>query len=80
MGLVKRLAALAAVAEVARRFAHKNPDKASQLVDSAAAFLDKQTKGKYSAQIRSVADRAKSVAGIRPTVPGPGSSPSHPTP
>lgn len=64
MALMKRLVALAGAAEVARRYARKNPDKASKLLDQAAAFIDKQTKGKYSAQIRSVADKAKSAAGI----------------
>jgi MT0933-like antitoxin protein len=73
MPLFKRLAMLATAAEAARRYAKSNPDKAAKYLDQAAAFVDKQTKGKYSGQIRGVADKAKSFAGIRPT-PGRGAA------
>jgi hypothetical protein len=64
MPLFKKLATLATAAEVARRYAMKNPDKASKFVDQAAKFVDKQTKGKYSGQISGVARKAKGAAGI----------------
>lgn len=67
--LVRRLALLAGAAEAARRYAQKNPDKAGKLVDQAAQFIDKQTKGKYHGQIDGVARQAKSAAGI-PGGPG----------
>ncbi len=60
MPKLKNLAALAAAVEAARRYARSNPDKAAKYVDQAAAFLDKQTKGKYSGQIDGVADKVKS--------------------
>ena len=67
MPLIRRLAMLATAAEAARRYAKSNPDKAAKYLDQAAAFVDKQTKGKYSGQIRGAADKAKSAAGIRAT-------------
>jgi|SRR5687768_4932932 len=73
MPLFKRLAMLAAAAEAARRYAKSNPDKASKYLDQAAEFADKQTKGKYSGQIRGAADKAKGLAGIRQT-PGHGAT------
>jgi MT0933-like antitoxin protein len=73
MPLFKRLALLATAAEAARRYAKSNPDKAAKYLDQAAAFVDKQTKGKYSGQIRGAADKAKGLAGIRQT-PGHGAT------
>jgi alkylation response protein AidB-like acyl-CoA dehydrogenase len=73
MALMRRLAVLATAAEAARRYARNNPDKAAKYLDQAAAFVDKQTKGKYSGQIRGVADKAKNVAGIR-SMPGQGAT------
>jgi hypothetical protein len=64
MATLKKLAALAAAAEAARRYARKNPDKASKLVDQAAGFIDKQTKGKYTRHIDGAARTAKGAAGI----------------
>jgi alkylation response protein AidB-like acyl-CoA dehydrogenase len=72
MSMFRKLATLATAAEVARRYAKKNPDQASKYVDQAAQFLDKQTKGKYSGQISGVASKAKNVAGIKG--PGPGAT------
>jgi hypothetical protein len=71
MPLFRRLAVLATAAEAARRYAKSNPDKAGRIVDQAAQFVDKQTKGRYSGQIRGAADSAKRAAGIRPTGHGP---------
>jgi len=71
MPLFRKLATLATVAEVARRYAKSNPDQAAKFVDQAAQFVDKQTKGKYSGQISGAAQKAKSLAGIRKT-PGAG--------
>jgi hypothetical protein len=76
MALIKRLALLATAAEAARRYAKSNPDKASKYLDQAASFVDKQTKGKYSGQIRGAADKAKGIAGIRQT-PGYGATGSN---
>lgn len=67
--LGRKLALLAAAAEAARRYAHKNPDKAGKLLDQAAGFVDKQTKGRYSGQIDGVARKAKDLAGV-PSTPG----------
>ena len=64
MPKLKNLAALAAAIEAARRYARSNPDKAAKYLDQAAAFLDKQTKGKYSAKIDGVAQQVKGVAGL----------------
>jgi MT0933-like antitoxin protein len=73
MPLMRRLALLATAAEAARRYAKSNPDKAAKYLDQAAAFVDKQTKGKYSGQIHGAADKAKGFAGIRQT-PGHGAT------
>jgi hypothetical protein len=62
--LMRRLATLATAAEAARRYAKKNPDQAARYLDQAAAFVDKQTKGKYSAKIDGVASKVKNVAGV----------------
>ena len=67
MPKLKNLAALAAAVEAGRRYARKNPDKAGKYVDQAAAFVDKQTKGKYSGQIHGVIGKVKSAAGLPPT-------------
>jgi hypothetical protein len=69
MALFKRLTVLAGAAEAARRYARKNPDKAGKYLDQAAAFVDKQTKGKYSNQIRGAATKAKGAAGIHDSGP-----------
>lgn len=73
MSMFRKLAAVATAAEAARRYAKSNPDKAAKIVDQAAQFVDKQTKGKYSGQIHGFASKAKSVAGIRQA---PGQSPT----
>jgi hypothetical protein len=67
--LVRRLALLAAAAAAARQYAQKNPDQAGKMVDQAADFVDKQTKGRYRSQIDGVARTAKGAAGI-PHTPG----------
>jgi hypothetical protein len=73
MPLFRRLATLATAAEAARRYAKKNPDKAGKVLDQAAAFVDKQTKGKYRSQIDGATRKAKGVAGI-PQTPGHGAA------
>jgi antitoxin protein of toxin-antitoxin system len=67
MPMLRKLATIATAAEAARRYAKKNPDKAAQYLDQAAAFVDKQTKGRYTAQIDGVAQKVKGVAGVRST-------------
>jgi hypothetical protein len=64
MPKIKNLAALAAAVEAGRRYARNNPDKAGGYVDKAAAFVDKQTKGKYSGQIDGVVSKVKGAAGL----------------
>jgi hypothetical protein len=64
MPKLKNLAALAAAIEAARRYARSNPDKAAKYLDQAAAFIDKQTKGKYSSKIDGVAQQVKGAAGL----------------
>lgn len=71
MPLFRRLATLATAAEAARRYAKSNPDKAGKMLDQAAAFVDKQTKGKYAGQINGAAQKVKGAAGI-PVTPGHG--------
>lgn len=66
MPLIRKLATLAATAEAARRYAKKNPEKAGRMLDQAAAFVDKQTKGKFRTQIEGAKRTAKGAAGIRP--------------
>ncbi|MGE3287807.1 MAG: antitoxin [Pseudonocardia sp.] len=63
--LVRNLALLAGAAAAARRYAQKNPDQAGKLVDQAAGFVDKQTKGRYRSQIEGAARTAKGAAGIQ---------------
>lgn len=74
----KKIAALGAAAEAARRFARKNPEKTQAYLDKAASFADSKTKGKYSSQIRSATDKAGDAAlGRTPgqnDVPGEGRS------
>ena len=64
MPKLKNLAVLAAAVEAGRRYAKSNPDKAGRYVDQAAAFVDKQTKGKYSGQIHGAADKVKGATGL----------------
>jgi hypothetical protein len=70
MPKMKNLAALAAAVQAGRSYARNNPDKAGRYVDQAAAFLDKQTKGRYSGQIGGVVDKVKNAAGLPRTSPG----------
>ncbi len=71
MALFTRLATLATAAEAARRYARNNPDKTGKILDRAAAFVDKQTKGRYRSRIDDAARKAKSAAGV-PRTPGHG--------
>jgi hypothetical protein len=64
MPKLKNLAVLAAAVEAGRRYARSNPDKAGRYVDQAAAFVDKQTKGKYSGQIDGVVTKVRGAAGL----------------
>jgi hypothetical protein len=70
MPKMKNLAALAAAVQAGRQYARNNPDKAGRYVDQAAAFLDKQTKGRYSGQIGGVVNKVKNAAGLPRTSPG----------
>ncbi|SHL45034.1 MT0933-like antitoxin protein [Pseudonocardia thermophila] len=68
MPKLRNLAVLVTAAEAARRYARSNPEQAGKYLDQAAAFIDKQTKGKYSAKISDITSKVKGVAGI-PTTP-----------
>jgi len=67
MPKLKNLAALAAAIEAARRYARSNPDKAAKYLDQAAAFVDKQTKGKYTTKVDGVVKQVKGAAGLPQT-------------
>lgn len=64
MSLFRRLTVLAGAVEAARRYARSHPDQAGKALDSAAQFVDKQTKGRYTNQIAGAARKAKDAAGI----------------
>jgi hypothetical protein len=68
MPKLRKLAVLATAAEAARRYARSNPEQAGKYLDQAAAFIDKQTKGKFSDKITGATRSVKGVAGI-PTAP-----------
>ena len=68
----RKIAALGAAADAARRFARKDPQKTQSYLDKAAGFADRQTKGKYTRQIRSVSDKAGQAALGDEGRPGPG--------
>jgi hypothetical protein len=67
--LFRKLTVLAGAAEVARRYAKKNPEKVSRMAENAGRFVDKQTKGKYHYQIRNVVQKVQRQpgAGDQPT-------------
>ena len=68
----RKIAALGAAADAARRFARKDPEKTRSYLDKAAGFADRQTKGKYTSQIRSVSEKAGQAALGDEGRPGPG--------
>lgn len=84
MALLRRLAALGAAAEAARRYAQKNPDRVRELAGKAAKFADQQTKGKYTGQIDTAVRKAAGVAGIAEPAPvspsGPAAASGTPAP
>ncbi|HEY2204591.1 MAG TPA: antitoxin [Pseudonocardia sp.] len=72
MSLIRRLAAVGAAAEAARRYARSNPDKARQFADKAARFADDKTKGKYSGQIHQAKRKIADLGGFAdPAAPVP---------
>lgn len=91
---IRRVAALAGVAEMARQWVRKNPGKAEQYIDKATSTVDKRTGGKYSDKLSGAGKAAKGAVGKESarggaggqTVPGAttsgstGSTPSGPTP
>jgi hypothetical protein len=66
MALLRKLAALAGTAEVARRYAKKNPEKVNKLADQAGQFVDKRTKGKYHSHIDGAVRKVRQVTGDTP--------------
>jgi|SRR5581483_4558742 len=69
MAKLRRLAALGAAAEAARRYAQKNPEKVREIASKAAKFADEQTKGKYTKHINTVVGKAAEVAGVSAPAP-----------
>jgi hypothetical protein len=63
MNMLRKLTALAGTAEVARRYAKKNPEKINKLADQAGRFVDKRTKGKYHNQIDGAVRKVRQVTG-----------------
>ncbi|ONI82822.1 hypothetical protein ALI144C_17260 [Actinosynnema sp. ALI-1.44] len=61
--LFRKLTVLAGAAEAARRYARKNPEKVARMADKAGQFVDKQTKGKYHAQIQNAVTKVKGRPG-----------------
>lgn len=62
MPKLRNLAALGAAAQAARQYARTNPEKTEQYLGKAAAFADRQTKGKYTRQIEGVRGKARRLA------------------
>ncbi|HTK66684.1 MAG TPA: antitoxin [Pseudonocardia sp.] len=69
MAKLRRLAALGAAAEAARRYAQKNPEKVREIAGKAAKFADQQTKGKYTSYINTAVTKAAEVAGVNAPAP-----------
>jgi hypothetical protein len=63
MALLRKLTAVAGAAEIARRYAKKNPEKVNKLAGQAAQFVDKRTKGKYHNQIDGAVRKVQQVTG-----------------
>jgi hypothetical protein len=61
--LFRKVVVLAGAAEAARRYARKNPEKVSRMAENAGRFVDKQTKGKYRAQINNVVRKVRTQTG-----------------
>jgi hypothetical protein len=51
MPMLRKLTAVAGAAAAASNYAKRHPDKVNQAAAKAGAFVDKQTKGRYSRQI-----------------------------
>jgi len=66
MALLRKLTALAGTAEVARRYAKKNPDKVNKFAGQAAQFVDKRTKGKYHSQLDGAVRKVRQATGGSP--------------
>jgi hypothetical protein len=63
MAMLRNLAVLGAAAEVARRYAKKNPEKVNQMAEQAARFIDQRTNGKYRQLIDSTLHKVRQVNG-----------------
>jgi hypothetical protein len=66
MALLGKLTALAGTAEVARRYAKRNPEKVNRFAGQAAQFVDKKTKGKYHDQLDGAVRKVRQVTGEAP--------------
>lgn len=57
------MAGIKGLADKAKQFLSKNPDKTRQSVDRAAGFIDDKTGGKHRQHIDKAAERAKDYVG-----------------
>ena len=63
MSRLRRATVLVGMAEVARRYVRKNPDKVNRAADQVGSFVDKRTKGKYHDQISVAVNKVRGVVG-----------------
>ena len=61
MALLKKLTVVAGVAQAARSYAKKNPEKVSRLAEKAGQFVDHQTKGRYHDKIDGVVRKVRTA-------------------
>jgi antitoxin protein of toxin-antitoxin system len=65
MPMLRKLTAVAGAAAAASNYAKRHPDKVNKAATKAGAFVDKQTKGRYSRQIDNAMRKVRSLTGER---------------
>ncbi len=63
MALIRKLVVLAGAAEVARRYAMKNPEKVNKMADDAAHFINTRTDNKYRSQLNDAVRKLRQATG-----------------
>lgn len=71
MPLLRKLAALAGTAAVARSYARRNPEKVNKMAAKAGQFIDKNTKGKYHDKIDNAVHKVREATDPHRGEPGP---------
>jgi hypothetical protein len=61
MAKLRKLAALAGAAAVARNYAAKNPEKVDRIATKAGRIIDERTRGKYHGQIDNTLRKLRST-------------------